>query len=64
VNNIQLETAFDEMDRDHVISLIDPLNINSIKVAERLGEKVERKTELFGREVLVYGIDRPVNSQS
>jgi hypothetical protein len=40
------------------------LNTNSIKVAERLGEKVEGKTELFGREVLIYGIDRPVNSRS
>jgi RimJ/RimL family protein N-acetyltransferase len=59
-----LDYAFNEMDRDHVISLIDPLNTNSIKVAERLGEKVEGKTELFGHEVLIYGIDRPVNSRS
>ena len=59
-----LAYAFDEMDKDHVISLIDPLNTNSIKVAERLGEKVEGKTDLFGREVLIYGIDRPVNSRS
>ncbi len=59
-----LTYAFDELDRDHVISLIDPLNTNSIKVAERLGEKLEGKTELFGREVLIYGIDRPVNSGS
>jgi RimJ/RimL family protein N-acetyltransferase len=53
--------AFDELDKDHVISLIDPQNKNSIKVAERLGEKEEGKTELFGREVLIYGIDRPAN---
>ena len=59
-----LAYAFDELDKDHVISLIDPQNINSIKVAERLGEKVEGKTDLFGREVLIYGIDRPVNSES
>ena len=59
-----LAYAFEELDKDHVISLIDPKNTNSIKVAERLGEKVEGKTDLLGREVLIYGIDRPVNSQS
>ena len=58
-----LTYAFEELDKDHVISLIDPQNTSSIKVAERLGEKVEGKTELFGREVLVYGIDRAVKSQ-
>jgi RimJ/RimL family protein N-acetyltransferase len=59
-----LAYAFDELDKAHVISLIDPRNTNSIKVAERLGEKEEGKVELFGREVLIYGIDRPVNSGS
>jgi len=59
-----LQYAFEELDKDHVISLIDPLNTNSIRVAERLGEKVEGKTELLGHDVLIYGIDRPVNSRS
>jgi RimJ/RimL family protein N-acetyltransferase len=54
-----LEYAFNELDRDHVISLIAPANTGSIRVAERLGEKVEGKTELLGNEVLIYGIDRP-----
>ncbi len=53
-----LEYAFTELDRDHVISLIAPANINSIKVAERLGEKVEGETELLGKQVLIYGISR------
>lgn len=53
-----LEYAFTEMGRDHLISLIAPANVGSIKVAERLGEKVEGKTELFGKEVLIYGLDR------
>ena len=53
-----LKYAFEELDRDHVISLINPDNKPSIKVAERLGEKIEGKTELFGHEVLIYGIDR------
>ena len=53
-----LDYAFNEMDRDHVISLIAPENIRSIRVAERLGEKVEGRTELLGHEVLIYGISR------
>lgn len=53
-----LEYAFTEMGREHVISLINPLNVASIRVAERLGEKVEGRTELLGAEVLIYGIDR------
>jgi RimJ/RimL family protein N-acetyltransferase len=50
--------AFTEMDRDHVISLIAPENVASIKVAERLGEKVEGNTNIMDRDVFIYGIDR------
>ena len=50
--------AFAEMDRDRVISLIDPANIGSIRVAERLGERLAGRTELYGHEVLIYSIDR------
>ena len=53
-----LEYAFVELNRDHVISLINPENQPSIRVAERIGETVEGQTELLGTEVLVYGIDR------
>ena len=53
-----LEYAFNEMDREHVISLIHPDNKPSIRVAERLGEKLEGSTELLGHDVLIYGIDR------
>ena len=53
-----LEYAFTEMDRDHVISLIAPENIASIRVAERLGEVVEGETEVFGHGVSIYGISR------
>lgn len=59
-----LAYAFDELGKDHVISLIDPQNQNSIKVAERLGERLEGRTDLLGRELLIYGIDRPVNPRS
>jgi RimJ/RimL family protein N-acetyltransferase len=53
-----LAYAFEEMGRDHVISLIRPENGGSIRVAERLGERLEGRMELYGHEVLVYGIDR------
>src|SRR5262245_45370378 len=53
-----LDHVFDEMGRDHVISLIDPANAASIRVAERIGEMLEGRTQLFGHEVLVYGITR------
>ncbi len=51
-----LAYAFEEMGRTHVISLIRPDNRASIRVAERLGEQLEGRAELFGHEVLVYGI--------
>jgi RimJ/RimL family protein N-acetyltransferase len=53
-----LSYAFTEMNRDHVISLIALENFGSIKVAERLGEKVEGETEVLGRRVFIYGISR------
>ena len=53
-----LAYAFTEIGRDHLISCIDPGNLNSIKVAERLGETVEGETELMGHQVLLYGISR------
>ena len=53
-----LEYAFTDMNRDHVISLIHPENQASIRVAERLGEKLEGEAEVFGKQVSVYGIDR------
>jgi RimJ/RimL family protein N-acetyltransferase len=53
-----LEYAFDELDQEHVISLIHPDNHASIRVAERLGEKPEGETEIQGLPVIIYGIDR------
>ena len=53
-----LEYAFTEMNRDHVISLIAPDNVASIRVAERLGERVEGETTVMERGVLIYGINR------
>ena len=54
-----LEYAFTKLDRPHVISLIHPENTASMKVAERLGEKLEGKARIFDWDVLIYGVDRP-----
>jgi RimJ/RimL family protein N-acetyltransferase len=51
-----LDYAFKEMGRDHVISLIDPENVRSIAVAEKLGESVEGNVEVGGHRLLIYGI--------
>ena len=53
-----LAHAFTEMGRQRLISLIRPDNHASIRVAERLGERLEGQTSLFGQDALVYGIDR------
>jgi RimJ/RimL family protein N-acetyltransferase len=55
-----LDFAFEELGREHVISLIRPDNTPSIRVAERLGESLEGSVELFGSEALIYGITRNV----
>jgi RimJ/RimL family protein N-acetyltransferase len=53
-----LRHAFEAMGRERVISLIRPANTRSIRVAERLGERLEGRTEIFGLEALLYAIDR------
>ena len=53
-----LRWAFGDMGREHVISLIREANAPSIRVAERLGERLEGRAVIFGQEALVYGIDR------
>jgi RimJ/RimL family protein N-acetyltransferase len=53
-----LAHAFTVWQRDHVISLINPKNLPSIRVAERIGERLESCIEHFGRLMLRYGLDR------
>lgn len=53
-----LDHAFTVWKRDRVISLVNPENRRSIRVVERLGERLEGRTDLFGREMLLYGLDR------
>ena len=51
-----LEHGFSKFGFIHVISLIHPENRRSISVAERLGERQEGSTEIFGKMSLIYGI--------
>jgi RimJ/RimL family protein N-acetyltransferase len=55
---VVLRHAFTAMGRERVISLIRPANARSIRVAERLGERLDGRAEIFGLEALVYAIDR------
>lgn len=50
--------AFQEMGRDHLISLIDPANVASIRVAERIGETLQGETTVGDYHLLVYGVRR------
>ena len=53
-----LHYAFTRLGCRHVISLIRPANAASIRVAERLGERLEGRTEVNDHEAVVYGITR------
>lgn len=50
--------AWDHVDTDRLISLIRPDNTASIRVAEKLGERLVDEIDFDG-PALVYGIDRP-----
>jgi RimJ/RimL family protein N-acetyltransferase len=52
-----LQYAFTDLKRERVISVIRPGNAASIRVAQRLGEQLEGRTELFGHDVLIYGLE-------
>ena len=52
-----LAWARDRLRADHVISCIHPENRNSIRVAEKLGQKFEYRTRVLDIPVFVYGIN-------
>jgi len=53
-----LNWGFEHRDFDELISLIDPENRASVRVAQKLGETLRREIELRDHHVLVYGIGR------
>lgn len=54
-----LDFAFEDMGRERVISLIDPANTPSIRVAERIGETLDGEAEVNGYRLLVYSATIP-----
>jgi RimJ/RimL family protein N-acetyltransferase len=53
-----LDFAFTQLRQPHVISLIQPENAASIRVAERLGERLVDSVDLLGKRALVYRITK------
>ncbi|MFB3921565.1 MAG: GNAT family N-acetyltransferase [Terriglobia bacterium] len=53
-----LRHAFTVLNVPHVISLIYPDNARSIRLADRLGERLEGTAEIAKTRLLVYGVDR------
>lgn len=54
-----LRYAFENVGATRVISLIQPGNASSIRVAEKLGGVLDDRIELGGKDVLVYAYDAP-----
>jgi len=54
-----IEWAWRNLDAPELISVIQPGNAASIRVAERLGMQQLRETTLKGQNVVIFGIDRP-----
>jgi RimJ/RimL family protein N-acetyltransferase len=59
---VACEWAHAELGAEHILSLIHPGNENSIRVAEKLGERLEGHHRTRGFELLVYGTDLPLGS--
>ena len=53
-----LEHAFGALQWPRAVSLIDPANQRSIRLAARLGERFERETAVRGHRVRLYAIER------
>ena len=50
--------AFDHLDFDQLISVINPENAASLRVAERLGMTKSRDADLDSQPVMIMAIDR------
>lgn len=54
-----LQWAWDKVDADHIISIIEPDSLSSIRVAQKIGERFERADTMNGASVHIYGVRRP-----
>jgi RimJ/RimL family protein N-acetyltransferase len=53
-----IEWAWAELEDDQLISIIDPCNTASVRVAERLGMRPLREDALRGHAVVIHGLER------
>ena len=53
-----LAYAFLTLEKERVISLVHPENRASIRLVERIGERLQGRIEHLGREMLCFEIDR------
>jgi RimJ/RimL family protein N-acetyltransferase len=53
-----LSEAFDHLGWPRVISLIDPANARSVRLAMRLGEQAEGEATIHGYPVTIYAVRR------
>jgi RimJ/RimL family protein N-acetyltransferase len=56
--------AQEQLGSDHVVSVIEPSNHRSIRVAEKLGETLEGQFQYRELELLVYGADLPLRGSA
>jgi RimJ/RimL family protein N-acetyltransferase len=54
-----LAYAFEKVGAERVISAILPANSASIRVAEKLGERLDGHDEIQGQQTCIYAIERP-----
>lgn len=55
-----IEWGFAELEAPYLTAMINPGNLRSARVAERLGMAPLREDVLLGDPVIVFGLDRPV----
>ena len=53
------DLAFTRFEIPRLVATIDPANIASVKVAEKIGMQLENETVLEGWPCLVYSVERP-----
>jgi RimJ/RimL family protein N-acetyltransferase len=58
-----LRFAFSELRREHVLCLIQPVNTRSIRLAGRLGARLEGEIVEAGTRLLAYGIRTPATGE-
>lgn len=50
--------GFTTLDRTHLVSLIDPANAASKRVAQKVGMSLEKEVDRWGKRIQVYGVAR------